>query len=60
MLLYGNRSLSFVDDGQDNRRPIEVELHSHGISYEMPRMEVVDPVGLDCILRTFRQERMEK
>ncbi len=60
VLLYGNRSLSFVDDGQDNRRPIEVELHSHGISYEMPRMEVVDPVGLDCILRTFRQERMEK
>ena len=60
VLLYGNRSLSFIDDGHDKLRPMEVDLHSHGISYEMPRMEVVDPVGLDYILRVFRKERMEK
>jgi hypothetical protein len=60
VLLYGNRSLSFVDDGHDKLRPMEIDLHSHGISYEMPRMEVVDPVGLDYILRVFRKERMEK
>lgn len=60
VLLYGNRSLSFVDDGHDKLRPMEIDLHSHDISYEMPRMEVVDPVGLDYILRVFRGERMEK
>lgn len=60
VLLYGNRSLSFIDDGQDGLRHVEVDLQSHGISYEMPRMEVVDPIGLDYILRVFRNERMEK
>ncbi|UQS87726.1 hypothetical protein [Pseudomonas chlororaphis] len=60
VLLYGNRSLSFIDDGQDRLRPMELDLHSHGISYEMPRMEVVDPVGLDHTLRVFRNERMKK
>lgn len=60
VLLYGNRSLSFVEDGHDRLRPMEIDLHSHGISYEMPRMEVVDPVGLDYILRVFRKERMEE
>lgn len=59
VLLYGNRSLTFVDDGQDNLRPMEIDLHSHGISYEMPRMEIIDPVGLEYILRVFRHERME-
>jgi hypothetical protein len=60
VLLYGNRSLSFIDDGQDGLRHVEVNLQSHGFSYEMPRMEVVDPIGLDYILRIFRNERMEK
>lgn len=60
VLLYGNRSISFVDDGQDKLRPMEIDLHSHGISFEMPRMEVVDPVGLDYTLRVFRKEAMEK
>lgn len=59
VLLYGNRSLTFVDGGPDKLRPLEVDLQSHGISYEMPRMEVVDPVGLDYVLRVFRHERME-
>lgn len=60
VLLYGNRSLTFVDDGQDNLRAMEIDLHAHGISYEMPRMEVIDPVGLEYILRVFRRERMEE
>lgn len=60
VLLYGNRSLTFVDDGQDKLRPLEIDLHSHGVSYEMPRMEVVDPVGLDYVLRVFRHEGMEE
>ncbi len=60
VLLYGNRSLTFVDDGQDNLRPMEIDLHSHGVSYEIPRMEIIDPVGLEYVLRVFRHERMEE
>lgn len=60
VLLYGNRSTSFVDDGDGKLRPFEINLQSHGISFEMPRMEIIDPVGLDYTLRTFRNERMEK
>ncbi|UVK83915.1 hypothetical protein LOY46_04210 [Pseudomonas sichuanensis] len=60
VLLYGNRSLTFVDDGQDNLRPMEIDLHSHGVSYEIPRMEVIDPVGLEYVLRLFRHERIEE
>ena len=58
VLLYGNRSLSFVRDDQGALRPVEMDLQSHGVSFEMPRMEIVDPVGLDLSLRVFRRERM--
>jgi len=57
VLLYGNRSLSFRKDGDGQLRPVEMDLKPHGISFEMPRMEVVDPVGLDYTLRVFRTER---
>jgi hypothetical protein len=58
MLLYGNRSLSFIKDDKDALRPVEMDLKPFGVSFEMPRMEIVDPVGLDFSLRIFRTERM--
>lgn len=59
VLLYGNRSLSFVKNGTDELRPVEMDLQPFGISFEMPRMEIVDPVGLDYMIRVFRNEMME-
>lgn len=58
VLLYGNRSLSFIKDGTDALRPVEMDLKPFGFSFEMPRMEIVDPVGRDYILRIFRTEEM--
>lgn len=58
VLLYGNRSLSFIKDDNDALRPVEMDLKPYGVSFEMPRMEIIDPVGLDFTLRVFRNERM--
>lgn len=58
VLLYGHRSLSFIKDGNDGFRPVEMDLKPYGVSFEMPRMEVIDPLGLDYMLRVFRNERM--
>jgi len=57
VLLYGNRSLSFRKDNDGQLLPMEMDLKPYGISFEMPRMEIVDPVGLDYTLRVFRTER---
>lgn len=58
VLLYGNRSLTFVKEGKDSFRAVEMDLNPYGVSFEMPRMEIIDPVGLDYTLRVFRTERM--
>lgn len=58
VLLYGSRSLSFIGSDGDKLRPMEMDLKSFSTSFELPRMEVVDPVGLDYTLRVYRVERM--
>jgi hypothetical protein len=58
VLLYGRRSLAYVDGPDEIRRPIEMELHPHTFSYELPQMEIADPIGLDYMLRVFRAERL--
>lgn len=60
VMLYGNSSLSFIKGANDELRPMEMDLKPYGISFEMPRMEIVDPVGLDFMLRVFRVERMKQ
>jgi hypothetical protein len=58
ILLYGRRSVTFMTGpGEAEKRPIELELQSHSFTMEHPRLEVVDAVGLDEMLRTFRAER---
>lgn len=58
VVLYGRRSLSYIDVPGHARRPFEVDLHPHGVSFEIPRLQMVDPVGLDYMLRRFRGERL--
>ncbi|WP_441233861.1 hypothetical protein [Bradyrhizobium sp. 930_D9_N1_4] len=58
-LLYGKRSLTYVFDDDGGRRPVSLDLHSVGVSFEMPRQDVLDPVGLDFMLRVFRVEKMQ-
>lgn len=58
VLLYGRKSISYVygSDGQSHR--MEIPLQSHGTEMEFPRMEYLDPFGLDYMLRIFRSERL--
>jgi hypothetical protein len=58
VLLYGRRSLTYVGLPEETRRPIEMQLHAHAFSQELPQMEIVDPIGLDYMLRVFRAERL--
>lgn len=56
VVLYGNRSVSYVRHPKQETRRIETKMHSHGVSFEMPRIEIVDPVGLQKMLLSFRSE----
>lgn len=59
VILYGKHSITYIEDSKNERRPVEMELKSHGVTIEWPRMEIIDPVGLDYMLRVFRVERLE-
>ncbi len=58
VMLYGNRVLTFVRDGRESLKPMEMDLKTISVLQEMPRMQIVDPIGLDYLLRVFRSERM--
>jgi hypothetical protein len=59
VLLYGRKSIDYVykADGQSNR--MEIPLHSHSTEMEFPRFEIIDPFGLDYMLRVFRAEQIK-
>lgn len=56
-LLYGNKSINYIYVGDGDPRRMEIPLASHGFSMEFPRMENIDPYGLDYMLRVFRLEQ---
>ena len=59
VLLYGRKSINYVygPNGKSNR--MEIPLHSHGTEMEFPRLENIDPFGLDYMLRIFRAEQIK-
>jgi hypothetical protein len=58
VVLYGKRTVTYVANPDGNRRPIEMDLKPHSFGWEIPRTSVIDPVGLDYMLRVFRNERI--
>jgi hypothetical protein len=54
-LLYGNRSMNFV--GGPAKPPVTMELKPMSVEMPMPRLDLVDPVGLDWLLRIFRMSK---
>ena len=59
VLLYGNRSITYVPQyGDEPERRLVTEMQSHHHSQEYARMSVVDPHGIDLMLRHFRAERL--
>lgn len=60
VLLYGRGAISYIKGPDGERQAVETEMKSFSTSMELPRQEVVDPVGLDLMLRIFRVERMTR
>ena len=56
-ILYGRRWLTYVADPGGQLRAIETELKTISTSFELPRHQILDPVGLDYMLRIFRAEK---
>jgi hypothetical protein len=59
VVLYGRRTLAYLEGPNGKRTPFEMDLQEHGMSIELPRMDVIDPIGLDCMIRVFRVETLK-
>jgi|GEM_PF-1189958 len=57
IVLHGTRTISYHRMGKEEPRRIESKMGTHSVSYEMPRIEIADPVGLQRMLFSFRAER---
>ncbi|HVF60008.1 MAG TPA: hypothetical protein VNJ70_09395 [Thermoanaerobaculia bacterium] len=58
VLLYGRKAIHHVFGAEGEIHRMETQLGSHGTEIEVPRMMILDPHGLDFMLRVFRHERM--
>jgi hypothetical protein len=58
-LLYGKRSLTYFQGEDGNSKAVAMDLHSVGMSIEWPRRDILDPVGLDYMIRVYRVEKLQ-
>jgi hypothetical protein len=54
IVLYGRRSVTYIQEPGGERRPFSMDMHSVSHSFELPRGEIVDPVGISIMLYAFR------
>lgn len=59
LVLHGNKVRTWHVGPDGKRRAFDVTLQSHGISMELPRTEIADPVDLDYRLRVYCLETEE-
>lgn len=59
-ILYGNRFLTQIRINGEETNLVEHEMNSFSISSELPLLNIVDPVGLDCQLLHFKFEDREQ
>lgn len=57
VILYGNKSINYIQDSSGQYKRMEIPMTAHGTEIEVPRQEHIDPIGLDYMLRIFRVER---
>ncbi len=55
-LLYGRHSLSIVYDGNDIARSVITPMTEYSYKTEIPKLFVINPVGLDQMLKICRVE----
>lgn len=56
VILYGNKSISYIHLTPDNKVRQEIPLHQFRTSVEFPSLQILDPHHLDLSLRAFRIE----
>lgn len=56
VMLYGTGSISWVEDRSLPPRRLETPLATISHSFEIPRTEIVDPIGLQQMIIHFRRE----
>lgn len=54
-LLYGRKAITYLRGA--NEPPVSVEMKTVSAGFEMPRLQIIDPVGLDWLIRIFRLSR---
>lgn len=59
VLLYGRKSIFRVHRPHGQSQRMETALQTHSTTIEYPRLDSIDPVGLDYMLRLFRVERFK-
>lgn len=59
VLLYGRKWITYVESPNQPTRRTESPLQSFETSMDMPRIQNIDPVGLDYMLRAFRVEQLK-
>jgi hypothetical protein len=59
ILLYGQKSINYIYGGDGQPKRTEMPLTSHSVQMEFPRMDNLDPYGVDYMLRVFRVERLK-
>ena len=57
-ILYGHDVMSHIHMGSETKRSINT-MHSFSHSSELPKLSVIDPEGLEIMLRVFRTERLK-
>ena len=57
-ILYGHDVMSHIHMGSETKRSINT-MHSFSHSSELPKLSVIDPEGLDIMLRVFRTKRLK-
>tara|TARA_B100000678_G_scaffold288105_1_gene295918 strand:- start:63 stop:1793 length:1731 start_codon:yes stop_codon:yes gene_type:complete len=58
VMLYGRKAISYFDDVEGVSRRNVMELSTFSTSVETPRHDILEPFGLDLMLRTLRVEKL--
>lgn len=60
VVLHGRRTTSYRRLADEPLQRFDMDLGSHGVSFELPRLEAADPLGLDLLILTYRSMRRTK
>ncbi|MFK5892616.1 MAG: hypothetical protein QM504_05300 [Pseudomonadota bacterium] len=59
VILYGGKSINYYYNGNEKPQRTELTLQNHSTSMEFPRSQIINPFGLDYMLRVYRAEQIK-